>query len=291
MDLMHALEVWARVSGRAPATVKSYRTRLLRFAARGMRTVADVTCERVGAFVDEVVLAGRSGSSVNIDLCALSVALRHARSRAPEAERARFSTLLAAIWEMRIPVPERTEPPTFYDAEEYAAMLEVLAPHPWARRAFVLACWTGLRRGELVRLRGEHVDRERKTLRIVGPTKGHRVRVVPLAGAALAALEDAPREGFIFPSLCNARTTTGHVGSKALWAHFKAAGRSLGINATPHRCRRTFITNALRSGMIQSDVQRIVDHKSREQLDAYEAWFRGYIADIERVTLTRRQGT
>jgi integrase len=73
------------------------------------------------------------------------------------------------------------------------------------RRIFVVAVYTGLRKGELWGLRWRDVDFDRAELVVSksydGPTKGGRVRRVPLLKPALDALRAQPRRcSLVFPT-------------------------------------------------------------------------------------------
>ena len=77
-------------------------------------------------------------------------------------------------------------------------LLEVAAPH--LRQMIVTALYTGMRRGELLNQRWEHVDFERKVLYVTrSKTAGGEGREVPLAAKVAEVLQDIRQpSGYIF---------------------------------------------------------------------------------------------
>lgn len=114
-----------------------------------------------------------------------------------------------AVEEERLPsnpasgvkVPRKSAPRqwTFLSRHEVQALIE--APIPTKQRTlFLLALFTGLRKGELLGLRWEDADLEDRHPRVVvrasngGPTKNMRVREVPLIGPAVRLLRQYKAE-------------------------------------------------------------------------------------------------
>jgi integrase len=81
----------------------------------------------------------------------------------------------------------------FLSSDEMGRLLRVLAEWPCRETAaFVLiGLFTGLRKGEIRKLRWEHVDLQRKTLTIVDP-KGKETTTIPINDQAVAVLADIP---------------------------------------------------------------------------------------------------
>ena len=114
----------------------------------------------------------------------------------------------AAGWgliESRPKLPKPREPEVAWrwlDEAEIARFVEGSRGEPMLRNLVKFAFNTGLRTGEFAELRWSDVDLEAKTLTVarsftrgaVGPTKGRKVRALPLNVAALEALEAQRRE-------------------------------------------------------------------------------------------------
>jgi len=73
-------------------------------------------------------------------------------------------------------------------------------PDVQARNLMLLALYTGMRRGELFRLKWEHIDFNRGFIRIIGP-KGGKDQEIPLNDSARKVLEEHPRSDseYVFP--------------------------------------------------------------------------------------------
>jgi site-specific recombinase XerD len=87
-------------------------------------------------------------------------------------------------------VPESK--PTFITKEEFQKLLSVIKEN-WLKEVIVFAVSTGLRRGELVNLKWESVDLNRKLLYVESTptfrTKAGRMRIIPLNDTALYLLQ------------------------------------------------------------------------------------------------------
>ena len=77
--------------------------------------------------------------------------------------------------------------------------------NPWIRPIVQLAIETAMRRGELLSLRWENIDKKKRTA-FLQATKNGESRTVPLSSAALALLEALPRsiDGKVFPITADA---------------------------------------------------------------------------------------
>lgn len=154
--------------------------------------------------------------------------------------------------------PRRTPRPVS-DAELEVA-LDAATGH---LRAFViLAAYAGLRCSEIARTRGEHVTRD--ALLVCG--KGGREDYIPTHPRVWVLAQSYPRRGWWFPS----PNRPGHLHpnsvSKALSRHFDA----LGIRATGHQLRHTFVTRTYRtSGRDLLTTQRLARHESSATTAGY----------------------
>ena len=146
-----------------------------------------------------------------------------------------------------------------------------------ARDLFLLACYTGLRYSDLVRVRPEH--RQGNTLR-VRAVKTRESVVIPLRHAS-AALLDRLFAGEIHP-----------ISNQKLNAYLKEVGQRANLNAkvervryrsgraeaeafakwkllTCHTARRTFVTLALEQGIPNQIVMQVSGHKTFTAFSRY----------------------
>jgi integrase len=182
------------------------------------------------------------------------------------------------------------ERPRFQDAdptsralslEEADRLLDLLPQGPYRR--FVLAMlYTGCRLGEVAGLRVSDVDWESRTITIrrtasagaagelvVGPTKGRRIRSVPLARPlepiALEAAEGKGEHDLLFPG-----PRGGYINSKNLsraldWHRVRDTVKRFPPDEAAlhwHDLRHTAAVMLFRAGVSAPDVQAILGHSS-----------------------------
>ncbi|MDE0211932.1 MAG: tyrosine-type recombinase/integrase, partial [Boseongicola sp.] len=147
----------------------------------------------------------------------------------------------------------------------WRAGIEAVVVNPALRDIFLIGLYTGMRRGEVVSLRWERVDLERRVLRVDATKTG-----VPLelpVTRQLAAIFDrlrldcdgraAPSEGWVFPSPKKAKS--GHVADIARF--YEGIGKAAGTPFWFHGLRNAFITVAERELMLpRSLTKRLVNH-------------------------------
>ncbi|MXY33766.1 MAG: tyrosine-type recombinase/integrase, partial [Boseongicola sp. SB0664_bin_43] len=147
----------------------------------------------------------------------------------------------------------------------WRAGIEAVVVNPAVRDIFLIGLYTGMRRGEVVSLRWERVDLERRVLR-VDETKTGVPLELPVT-RQLAAIferlrsdcdgEAAPSEGWVFPSPKKAKS--GHVADIARF--YEDIGKAAGTRFWFHGLRNAFITVAERELMLpRSLTKRLVNH-------------------------------
>ncbi|MDT0304657.1 tyrosine recombinase XerC [Streptomonospora wellingtoniae] len=132
---------------------------------------------------------------------------------------------------------------------------------------------TGVRVAELCALDVDDVDRERRTLRVLG--KGGKERVVPVGAPALEAvgvwlLEGRPRltSPASGPALfLGARG--GRLGTRSARRDVHAYLRAHGTDAAPHGLRHSAATHLLNGGADLRSVQEILGHASLSSTQIY----------------------
>jgi integrase len=135
-----------------------------------------------------------------------------------------------------------------------------------ARGIMLMALYTGMRRGELFKLRWDDIDFDRGFIRIVGP-KGGTDQTIPLNSAARKVLEARPRtSGYIFPGEDGGQRVTIQ---KALRRIREAAG--LPVSFRPlHGLRHAFASRLASSGQVDMyTLQKLLTHKSPVMTQRY----------------------
>jgi integrase/recombinase XerC len=128
---------------------------------------------------------------------------------------------------------------------------------------------TGLRVSELASLDMDAVDRERRTVQVVG--KGRKERIVPYGAAAAQALDTylGPRANARGAVFTNARG--GRLGVRSIRAIVGRAAAAAGVTrrVTPHTLRHTFATHLLDAGADLRMIQELLGHSRLSTTQRY----------------------
>ena len=146
----------------------------------------------------------------------------------------------------------------------WRAGIEALDLEPAVRDIFFIGFYTGMRRGEIVSLRWERIDLERRILRVEETKTGEPLEL-PITRQLAAIFERrladnqgpaAQPEGWVFPS---SKSGTGHVAGVG---HFHGdISEAAGTRFWFHGLRNAFITVAERELMLpRSLTKRLVNH-------------------------------
>jgi len=135
------------------------------------------------------------------------------------------------------------------------------ARNPWLLPVVQLALETAMRQGELIRLRWEHIDLNRRTAHLPD-TKNGESRTVPLSTTAIRVLRILPRSlhGQAFPG----------VTTEAIKRAYIRAVRRAGIeNLRFHDLRHEATTRLFEKGLNIMEVASITGHKDLRMLRRY----------------------
>ena len=161
------------------------------------------------------------------------------------------------IAKMQRPKMSRLLPKPTQESEVDKALAN--APTETMRAWVVLGAFAGLRCCEIATLRGEDIDRDAGTFRVVG--KGSKPRVIPMHSKVREVLESAPPVGYVFRDAALDEpylpATVSRVGGKYL--------ASLGIsNRSMHQLRHRFGSALLETG---ADITTVADLMGHENLN------------------------
>ena len=193
-----------------------------------------------------------SDTTVNRDL----EALRHMLFWAVE-EGILIANPLSRVLMVRV----RRKPRLIVSVTEEDKLLEAAAPH--LRQIVIAALDSGMRRGELLSQRWEHVDFTRKLLYVThSKTAGGEAREIPLTERFLADLESRRKpEGVLFTFDDRPLTRI-----KTAW---KGALRRAGLRPIRfHDLRHTFNTRLLEAGVMQEVRKALMGHSSGEDVNS-----------------------
>lgn len=158
-------------------------------------------------------------------------------------------------------VPERRKPRTVLAIDEEMRLLETTADH--LKPIVIAALDTGMRRGELLYQRWEHIDWGRKLLFVSkSKTAGGEGREIPLTERVHQLLfADRQQAGLLFTY----RGKSIHK-IKTAW---KAAIRRAGIRYLRfHDLRHTFNTRLMEAGVMQEIRKALMGHSSGEDVNS-----------------------
>ena len=241
----------------AARTVKEYRKQALQYLvpALGKRKIRDVTRLDVETMVEPL----------------------------PKVQRNRVLALVSRLftlfetWEWR---PQNTNPARgierareeardrTFSPTELAALAEALRRwhdrHPAQVAAIRLAAVTGLRIGEILAIRWEHLDLDTGRLTLPATKTGRRQHDLP--AAALAILTDLPRiNEWAFTTGRDAPVTYKSV--RQIFA--KAASTAGLVDVRLHDLRRTVMTRAAMAGVGTHVLRDLLGHRTTAMADRY----------------------
>ncbi len=158
-------------------------------------------------------------------------------------------------------VPERRKPRLVLALTDEEKLLAAAAPH--LRRIVIAALDTGMRRGELLNQRWEHIDWGRMLLSVTrSKTAGGEGREIPFTARLAVLLRESRKEhGIVFTFEANPILQI-----KTAW---KAAIRRAGIRYCRfHDLRHTFNTRLMEAGVMQEVRKALMGHSSGEDVNS-----------------------
>jgi integrase len=152
--------------------------------------------------------------------------------------------------------------------EEFSQVVDVAAE--WLKPLLLLAYHTGMRRGELVKLRWDQVDVMRGTIRLrSGDTKTDEPRVIPLGPSMRDTLAACPRGLGATAIFLHPATGRSYAPGTVSMAFQRACRRAGVTGATFHDLRHTFVTNARRAGVDYFRIMAMTGHKTLRMFQRY----------------------
>ena len=242
-----------------PATLEFYRHTAGAFLSwcesQGVTTPAEVTARLVRAFLAGLLAAGRADTTLHANARAIRTLVRFWKAENYIPEIIRFD--MPKLEKKRLPV---------LTAEQLQTILKACSVRD---RAIVLfMADSGLRRAEVCALNWEDIDMRSGAV-FVARGKGRKPRVSRIGAttrrALLAYRRTIPeRDGALFKTPRGTRLT-----GEGLRLVFRRISKRTGIHVTAHAMRRTFTILALRAGMGELYLMRLLGHASLEMVEYY----------------------
>ncbi len=158
----------------------------------------------------------------------------------------------------------------FFTEDEFKVLRAILPDY--VKMPLIMAYWTGMRAGEILKLKWDQLDLEQGLLRLEpGTTKNNQGRLIPLVKELTAALwQWKQRTLHRYPScswVCHYR------GKRLLnipTKSWRKACKRVGLEGKLfHDLRRTAIRNMVRAGISERVAMVISGHKTRSVFDRY----------------------
>jgi integrase/recombinase XerC len=249
-------------------TVRSYRSDLQQFQAflreagggEGLEAVSALDARLVRAWLARLHRRGLDPVTVARKLAALRTWLRFLVRRGV--------TIHNAAKAVRGPRPGR-KLVGFLTLDEATGLVETRGLTARDRAILELLWATGLRVSELAGLDLDDVDRDARTVRVVG--KGGKERVVPFGAKAAAALDGHRATRGSAPGPLFRGRRGGRIGVRTIFEIVRRRARASGITrrVSPHTLRHTFATHLLDGGADLRMIQELLGHSQLSTTQRY----------------------
>jgi len=254
-------------------TLKAYGADLKRFAdwfgSHGPPSLADVSLELLGRYLDDLYAAELSATSIARHLVSIRMFFRYLMLEGVVAESAAELIESPKLWQRL---------PSVLSPEQVDRLL--LAPEPSDRyylrdRAILCLMYaTGCRTSEVIGLEQKDVRLEENFCRVLG--KGNKERLVSLNPVARAALESYLKHER--PAIARPDSTALFVSRSGrpltrimIWNLVKRYAARIGASSkvSPHTLRHSFATHMLAGGAEIRALQEILGHASIRTTQRY----------------------
>ncbi len=225
----------------------------------------DLTRAHIVAAIVHLRNSGRQPRTINLQLQSLSqlFAFAVAEGRCP-------GNPVASVPRQRVP----DKPPRALHDDELVRVLQAPKAETFAgmrdRVMMRLMLDTGLRLGEVLRLRLDDLDLPHRAVHVSEESKTHAVRFVYLSAGTAAALDGyierrgALRHDFVFVS-----RQGRPINRYTVEENFERYGAAAGVRLTPHRLRHSFARMYLANGGDPLSLQQILGHSDLEMVKRY----------------------
>lgn len=257
------------------------------FVSANIRTLAGITVEAVVSYLCGMRARGLSAATIRTRASSLSRFCAWCVDRG-------YMTFNPALAVSR---PKRDQPPPVWlnERERRAALTVARETGGWPEIALALA--TGMRIGEIIRLRWLDVDLDNRTAMVERSKSGHP-RCVPLNTLALAALREqqAISQGFtwVFPARKTHRggfklidKPRSYQAMRRLILPLQAAiprfsaRRRGSVGRAWHALRHTFGAVMAQANIGEAKIGQFMGHSSIQTTQIYTRLAKGYDPDIE----------
>ena len=239
----------------APRTVQGKRVYLRRDVEYfGLKKLHDITRADIECYIQD-----QKRTLTNLTINRSLAVLKHVFNYAMALELAEKNPVAGVRF-----LPEAHKPLNVPARDAVKAWLTwCIENDPLLYNLSAIAVNTGLRRGDILKIRGADIDIERRVLRVaISKTRG--VQYMPLNDTALAVLARRKRDGFIF--------VNGDTYLKSFRRRFRTAKRATGLGCRFHDFRHSFATEMLAAGVDVRTVKNLLGHACLATTERYLAF-------------------
>jgi integrase len=268
---------------RAPATIEKYGGCLRRLASQGVARAADATPATIARFV-EWRLASVRDRTAAADCLALFAVLGHLASTG-RLDPATITALRPVCPD--VPGHETLCAAFMDEAEvERISAIAAAARSPLLDLTLRLAVLSGLRAGELARLRWSDVDLARKVLSVrstsAAPTKTRRSRLVPVVAELVHVLQDHPGAVHTRAGAGLVLSRRPALSERTLARRIETIEERAACRLTLNLCRHTRASWWIQRGVAVARVALWMGHSVQVCLDHYAGLLHGYDPEADR---------
>ena len=259
------LETYAKTNNKPSEQINKeslLRTKIKPFL--GKRKLDQVRYGQVEDLKAHLLKRGLSAKTVNNTLTCLSTMLKYAADR-------ELIHSLPRVKFLKVQTPDFD----FLDFDEAERLLKAARPEHDSYTMILVALDAGLRVGEIRALQWNDIDLVRRVVTVqrteyrghLGPTKGGRIRRIPLTNRVTAALK-AQRHligPWVFCKVDNSLLTRGEADTKLFRPLRKAGLRKV----TWHVMRHTFCSHLAMRGASAKAIQELAGHSSLHTTQRY----------------------
>ncbi len=260
--------------GLSPHTLAAYGRDLLSYAKYSQgKKAEEVVSDQIIEYFQTLKNKGIASSSLCRALVAIKVFFRFLKREKIISNNPTVFLESPKMWQL---IPEVL---TVEEVSRFLAMPDIQTPIGARDKAIFMVMYaSGLRASELCGLNLGDVSDDQ--VRVRG--KGNKERVIPIAAAAVAAVDDyltrfrTEGDGPLFLSSQGKR-----MDRVALWERVKFYGKKAGITKviSPHTLRHSFATHLLENGADLRIIQEMLGHSNIATTDRYTHVSRKHLHD------------
>lgn len=163
--------------------------------------------------------------------------------------------------------PRPIDPPTAAEIKTFLAWC--LTNDPLLHALVTVAAYTGLRKGDILGMKGKDIDLDRRLLKITVSKTGEE-QYIPLNDKVLTVLAKRKGNTYIFPSSYT-RLAVNNVPIKRFDRRFRTAKKATGLEFRFHDLRHAFAFAVLDAGANIRTVQKLLGHAKLTTTERYLA--------------------